>query len=132
MRSITGCGLSFAMALSAGMFGTPLRAQVLYGSIVGEVVDTTGAVVPAASVRITRQESNQSRESTTSSNGDYNFPSLPGGTYDVVISGQGFQTFTLKGVAVAAGQVARVDATLRIGAISETVSVTADAAVLQT
>src|SRR5437667_12418698 len=101
----------------------PARAQVLNGSIVGQVADTSSAVVPGATVRITHRETNQSRESATNAAGDFTFPTLPGGSYDVVVSKAGFQTFTAKGVAVTAGQVARVDAELRIGNIPETIPV---------
>jgi hypothetical protein len=87
--------------------------------------------VPGATVRITHRKTNRSRVATNTA-GDYSFPTLPGGTYDVLISKPGFQTFTAQGVAVTAGQVARVDAALHIGNISETVSVNAEAAMLQT
>src|SRR5262245_8464207 len=93
----------------------PLHAQVLSGSIVGQVADASGAVVPEASVKITHRETNQGRSSTTGANGEFSFPSLPGGTYDVVVSKAGFQTFTAQAVAVTVGQVARVDAVLRVG-----------------
>src|ERR1043166_488231 len=129
MRTITTFVWTAVLTL---MLVVPSHAQVLYGSIVGQVADTTGAIVPGAAVKITQRETNQSRESTSGVTGDFNFPSLPGGTYDVVVSKQGFQTFTSKGVTVAAGQVARVDAALHVGGVSETVTVSSEAALLQT
>src|ERR1043166_1865285 len=104
------------------------RAQALFGSIVGQVSDTSGAAVPGATVRMTHRETNQTRSAITNASGDFSFPSLAGGSYDVSASKEGFQTFTAQGISVAVGQVARVDAILRVGAISETVSVSADAA----
>ena len=98
-------------------------AQVLSGSIVGQVLDTSNAGVSAASVRITHRETNQSRSTVTSAYGEYAFQSLPGGAYDIVISKEGFQTFKADSVALTVGQVARVDASLRVGQVSETVSV---------
>lgn len=132
MRTITMFVLAAVLIVSGTMLAPPANAQILTGSIVGQVADTSGAVVPAASVRITHKETNQTRQATTSDSGDYNFPSLPGGTYDVLVNKEGFQTFTAQGVALSVGQVARVDAALRVGLISETISVSGEGAVLQT
>lgn len=125
MRTVTSSFLA-----SAGF--QPASAQVLFGSIVGQVSDTSGAGVPDATVRLTHRQTNQTREATTNASGDFSFPSLAGGAYDVTVSKQGFQGYSAQGISVTAGQVARVDASLKVGAISETVSVVADAAVLQT
>src|SRR5258705_6396361 len=132
MRKIVTLVGAAALSLLGATFIRPAHAQVLTGSMVGEVVDTTGAIVPDTTVRITNRETNKSRSTATNSSGDYSFPSLPGGSYDVVVSKNGFQTFTAQGVTVTAGQVARVDAALRVGLISETVSVSGEAALLQT
>src|SRR3954453_20327856 len=120
MRTITALCLTGILGLS---LITPAQAQVLNGSIVGQVADSSSAIVPGATVRITQRETNQTRVATSSSAGDFNFPTLPGGVYDLVITKDGFQTFSARGVDVTAGQVARVDAELRIGSVSETVSV---------
>jgi hypothetical protein len=129
MRTIT----TFVLAIVLGMMSVaPAQAQVLFGSIVGQVADASSAVAPGATVRLTHRETNQQRVATTNASGEYFFATLPGGTYDVVIGKEGFQTFTAQGVTVAVGQVARVDAALRVGAVSETVSVTGESAVLQT
>ena len=57
-----------------------MDAQALYGSLVGNVVDETGAVVPGATVAITQKETNQTREQPTAVNGTYAFPNLAPGT----------------------------------------------------
>src|SRR5438094_5766939 len=69
MRSIAKFVLPAVLGVYVMMLAAPSRAQVLYGSIVGQVVDTTSAIVPGATVRITHRETNQSRESVTSANG---------------------------------------------------------------
>lgn len=107
-------------------------AQALYGSIVGNVTDSSNAAVPGATVRITHQETNQSRQSVTNEVGGYNFPTLPGGSYDVAVSKEGFQTFTRRHVVVSISSVVRVDATLQVGAVTESIQVAAQAATLQT
>ena len=132
MSTITRFVLAAVIGIIAIRFIPPALAQVLYGSIVGQVADTSNAAVPDATVRITHRETNQSRIATTNEAGEYSFPTLPGGAYDIVVNKEGFQTFTAQGVSLAVGQVARVDASLRVGAISETVSVQAEAAALQT
>src|ERR1044071_712243 len=118
LRRIVPC----AVLAAAILISIPARAQVLNGSIVGQVLDTSNAGVPGATVRLTHRETNQSRMATTNTSGEYSFQSLPGGSYEVAISKEGFQTFHAQSVALTAGQVARVDAALRVGAISETVS----------
>jgi hypothetical protein len=129
-KPVLVCALLCALCLE---FAAPhASAQVLYGSIVGDVTDVSQAAVPGASVRITHRETNQSRVATTNDGGVYSFPTIPGGTYDVTISKQGFQTFTERDVEVAVDKVVRVDARLPVGAMTETVQVTGAAATLQT
>ena len=65
-------GLMILAAVNAG-------AQALYGSLVGNVVDETGAIVPGATVTITQKETNQTREQSTPANGAYSFPNLAPG-----------------------------------------------------
>src|SRR6185369_4702109 len=79
----------------------PLRAQVLYGSIVGSVVDAAHASVPGAKIKVTSPTTGQSRESVTDAAGTYTFASLPADTYDVSISAPGFQLFKVNSVLVA-------------------------------
>src|SRR3954447_22718627 len=96
----------FLQAAVLAVFTTvPLRCQVLSGSIVGQVLDSTSAGVPGASVRLTHRETNQSRATTTSSAGEYSIQSLPGGLYDIVITKEGFQTFKADAVPLTVGQV---------------------------
>src|SRR5689334_20642708 len=80
-------------------------AQVLNGSIVGQVLDTTDAGVPGATVQLTHRETNQSRMTATNASGEYTFQSLPGGSYDIAITKEGFQAFHAQSVALTAGQV---------------------------
>src|SRR6266566_4062837 len=110
----------------------PADAQVLYGSLVGNVRDPSGAAVPGATVSATQQETDQTRSTTTNQTGEYSLTTLAAGTYVVRISAQGFKTSSRTGVQVAINSVTRVDATLELGAVSQSVEVSAAAAVLQT
>ena len=99
-------------------------AQALYGSLVGNVVDESGAVVPGATIAITQKETNQTREQPTAVNGTYAFPNLAPGTYDVVVTLPGFRTFASRDITVNVGAIVRVDAKLALGTLEESVVVT--------
>jgi hypothetical protein len=110
----------------------PAQAQVLYGSIVGTVVDPSQSGVPEATVTITQRETGQSRTATTGVSGAYSFPTVPSGTYELQITKDGFRTFKQSEVVVTINSVTRVDVTLNVGAVTESVVVTAAGAALQT
>jgi len=107
------------------------NAQALYGSLVGNVVDETGAIVPGATVTIAQEETNQKRQQITPENGAYSFPNLAPGTYDVVVALSGFKTFSTRDIAVRIGAIVRVDAKLALGSLEESVVVTGNATILQ-
>jgi hypothetical protein len=111
---------------------TVADAQVLYGSIVGNVNDPSEAPVPGALVTLTSKATGQSRQATTNESGTYSFATVNTGTYDVKVTKEGFQTTTLPSVVVTINSVTRADLNLKIGAVSETVSVTSEAPSLQT
>ena len=77
-----------------------LDAPVLYGSIVGNVRDASGGVLPGATVAITHNETKAKRETVSDAAGAYRFPTLQPGTYTVVVTMTGFQTFTRNEVPV--------------------------------
>lgn len=107
-------------------------AQVLYGSIVGNVVDSSGGALPGATVTITHLGTKATRETVTDNNGRYQFPTVQPGAYSVVVRMSGFQTFTRNEVPVTLNTVARVDIALKVGALQENVTVSAETPVLQT
>ncbi len=107
-------------------------AQVLYGSIVGTVTDSSGSVVPDAAVKAKNIETNETRTTTTNQSGVYTLSTLPAGTYTVEVSKQGFQIFAANHIALAMNATARVDATLVVGSQTQTVNVTAETAQLET
>ena len=121
--------LSALMLLAVPGVGT---AQVLYGTLVGNVKDPTGGVIPGAMVSVTQTQTDLNRQVKTDSRGDYTVSTLSAGTYTIRIEASGFKTFSRPDVAVAINTVTRVDAALQVGAVSQTVEVNASAAVLQT
>jgi len=123
---------AFVVFLLAWSAPGRLQAQVLYGSILGNVVDPSEAAVPDATVKITHVETGLSRSTTTSATGAYSFPTIPAGTYELRIAKPGFQTHSRTGVQVTINTITRVDVTLATGAVAESVQVTAETAALQT
>ncbi|HEY2103034.1 MAG TPA: carboxypeptidase-like regulatory domain-containing protein, partial [Chthoniobacterales bacterium] len=93
------------------------------GAITGTVHDSSGAVVPGATVTITSRAGGNDRTLTTNSDGDYLAAGLPGDTYDITVTATGFKTFKAKGVALRVAQEARVDATLTVGQLATEVVV---------
>src|SRR5215470_2872794 len=107
-------------------------AQTLYGQIVGNVRDSSEAVVAGAAVTAVNVNTNQSRQAVTDSVGSYSLPTLEAGTYTVRVSKEGFSTASETNVVVSINTVTRVDIGLKLGATTETVNVTAETAALQT
>jgi hypothetical protein len=108
------------------------HAQVLTGSVVGNVTDASGAVVAGADVTLRNVDTNDTRHTTASGSGAYSFESVPPGTYEVRVAKNGFSQQVLSGVIVSVNTVARANAALTVGAVTQTVSVDATAAQLQT
>ncbi|MCS6953042.1 MAG: TonB-dependent receptor [Bryobacterales bacterium] len=107
-------------------------AQVLYGSIIGNVVDPSEAAVPGATITIVHKETGVTRTTTTDLSGLYHFPTVPSGTYDIRVTKEGFQTYVQSDVVVPINAVTRVNIALKVGAVTETVQVAATTAALQT
>ncbi len=118
--------------LTCLLAASPAYAQMLYGSIVGRVLDPSNAPVPSAEVKIKQRETGRERASSTNDAGVFGFATIASGMYDVTVTKQGFQSYTAEGVAVAVDQTARVSVELRVGNVSESVQVTAQAPDLQT
>src|SRR5579871_90924 len=87
-----------------------LAAQTFRGTILGTVTDPSGAVVSGAKVVVRNTGTGLTRTVQTSSDGTYNVPELPIGTYSVTVSQTGFQTFVASGVSVTIAAEKRVDA----------------------
>ncbi|HTZ60406.1 MAG TPA: carboxypeptidase regulatory-like domain-containing protein [Acidobacteriaceae bacterium] len=101
--------------------------QVTTGTILGTVRDSTGAVVPGATVTITDTAKGTVSTYTTDSSGDYNAPFLIPGTYSVVVEKGGFKRAVSNNVVLDVDQHARTDFTMQIGQAAETVEVTSAA-----
>lgn len=128
------CGLAAALVLvMVGLLGgMPAQAQTSYGSVVGTVTDSTGAIVPGAKVVLKNTETNATQTAMTGSAGNYSFVNLKPDKYDLTITKRGFQSMTQSGIDVQVGGATRMNVTLKVGNVSQTVTVTASRAGLQT
>jgi hypothetical protein len=86
------------------------------GSITGTVKDQSGAAVPGATVVISSPERGINRQMVTNSTGEYNESALPSGSYNVIVTANGFKKYEAKGVTLDVAEKARVDIALEVGA----------------
>ncbi len=129
MRDLRWIGkILLGVVLSAGMaFG-----QLVSASIVGSVTDASGGVVVGAKVTLTEIETGVDRSAVTNASGNYSFVNLPPGKYRVTVENPGFKKEVRGGIDLDVNQTARADVQLSPGNVTETVEVTAEAAVLKT
>ena len=106
-------------------FSIPATAQTILGSITGTVKDSTGAAVPGAAVAAENIATGLAVKTTTDGKGLYSIPSLPAGTYRLTFKKEGFDAETHTEVPVNGDRTTTVDGSLKIGAVSTAVEVTA-------
>jgi trimeric autotransporter adhesin len=107
-----------------------LLSQSFYGAIRGTLRDPGGHAVPGAKLILTDENTNLSRVTVTSAEGDYAFNQVVPSTYSVTAEMAGFKKFQRKGIVVATQEQIPLDLTLEIGDITQSVEVTADAAMI--
>jgi hypothetical protein len=116
----------------AALFSLAAFAQSDRGVITGSVSDSTGAGVPGASVAAIHMATNVEYPTSSTVSGDFTIPALPAGNYRLRVSRDGFKTSLHESVALAAGGEVRLNVTLEIGSLTESVQVTAAVEQLQT
>src|SRR5690606_36556767 len=124
--------LGTAILCVALVAARPAPAQEYRGTVAGQVTDEQGGALPGVAVTATHIETGTASTSVTDSSGLYSFPLLPPGVYSVAAELSGFQRMVRDRVTLGAGQRAVVDFQLAIGSVQESVTVTAEAALLQT
>ncbi|HET7106450.1 MAG TPA: carboxypeptidase regulatory-like domain-containing protein [Candidatus Acidoferrum sp.] len=117
--------LIFSSALS-------LRAQTTNGSIEGSVTDPSGGAVAGASVTARNLDTGLTQATTTTQAGIYSLPNLPPGRYTVTVEAPSLKKHSQEGVTVTTGTAIALNIPMQLGAVSESVTVTADASQLQT
>src|SRR5580765_2274226 len=107
-------------------------AQAVTGTILGVITDSTGAVMPGATVTLNNTGTGLVRAVTTDANGEYTAPSLPTGKYSVKAELSGFNTVTVPDISLGVDQHFRVNMRLEVGAVEESVTVTGQSPLVQT
>jgi hypothetical protein len=107
------------------------QSQSINGTIRGTVMDSTGAVLPGATLTITNLATGFSRQTKSGSDGAYVLPNLPVGAYSVLAENTGFASLTQKGVSVEAGSSVTVDVSLKTGSVATQILVVGDAPILE-
>jgi len=124
---------SFSAALlSVFVIASPSLAQLPTGTILGTVRDASGGVIPGATMTATNTETGLLRTTVSSDDGSYRLAALPVGRYEVRASLDGFRTAVRDGITLSVTQEAVVSFTLEVGGLAETVSVTAEASLVNT
>ena len=120
------------IALALFVFAAGTLAQEFRASISGTVTDPSGSPIPAARVTVTSVERNTSQGVETNEAGRYSVQFLLPGQYTVSVEKQGFKRAVREGIAVSSSDRAGIDIALELGALAESVTVTAEAPMLQT
>jgi hypothetical protein len=109
-----------------------LAAQVTSGTVVGSVRDSSGGVIPGATVTLVSATRGTTIDTTTNENGDFTFPNAPGDTYTVRVTMDGFKTLERQNVPLSPGdRVVVPTLTIEVGQLNETVTVVGDAPLIQ-
>src|ERR1700730_17564506 len=133
MRQIPRLGWLLPLLIMATMFSLSNQsvwAQANRASITGTVKDSSGAVVSEVEVIATNKGTNEATKTVTNQDGIYVIPNLFPGQYSVEFRRDGFETIVRPAITLESTQVARIDAALKVGAVSSSITVTSDAPVL--
>ncbi len=120
----------FSLGIFAALSAAPLCAQT-FGEITGHISDPSGAAVPGAAINLTNVATNALRSTASTDAGDYTFPSVAPGIYSIKVEHTAFKTATSNNVEVQVQQTVRLDFTLQVGQLTETVEVSSSAQMLQ-
>src|SRR5438876_215429 len=107
-------------------------AQLPTGTILGVVKDSSGAVIPGASVTITNIDTSLTRTGASTEDGSYRFPALPVGHYRLDVMKEGFSALSRTGITLEVGQEATIELILEVGSPGQTVTVAEEAPLVQT
>ncbi|MGC1359761.1 MAG: carboxypeptidase regulatory-like domain-containing protein, partial [Silvibacterium sp.] len=120
------------MALVAIAFAVPAWAQFTTARLNGTVVDSSGSAVVGASVKVNQVGTGYTQSTASGASGEFLFPSLPVGSYQITVTMTGFNTYTQNGVALATNQTVTVPVQLKVGSVAQKVIVTENATMVTT
>src|SRR5437867_4584531 len=115
--------MTVMIALLLSLTAPQLYAQYTTASMAGNVADPSGAIVPDAKVTARNTETGFEQTISTEASGTFLFPRLPVGTYQLRVEKPGFSTYVQEGITLTVNQSARLSITLKVGELSERVTV---------
>ena len=124
--------LSAVLLVTLSFFPRAVVAQAIYGTVTGQVEDDSGAAVPGATVALVNEDTGLKLEGISDESGSYTIRNVTAGPYTLRASLQGFKEYVQTGIPVTPAGIIRVTARLEVGALSESVTVTTEAALLKT
>ena len=123
---------SILSLLALMIVGMSVEVYAQTAQITGRLSDSSGAVIPGARVGVTNEKTGIGRETVSNNEGYYTIPLLPPGEYRVSVRKEGFKPLVQVNVVLNVEQVARLDFTMQPGELSETVTITSDAPLMNT
>ena len=129
---LKGMSTAFFFALILSLSSLPLLAQMQFTGVRGNVEDETGARVTQVEITATEESTGLTRTTISNELGIYELGGLPPGTYTVSAELAGFKTYANSGIIIYAARPRRVDITLEVGEIQDTITVEEMAAVIET
>src|SRR5579884_1098881 len=131
-RHVAGGLFAIAIAIS-GAFSIRLNAQgATSASVLGTVTDSSGAVIPNATVQVTNTATGQTQQAPTDAQGRYTVAELPVGSYEAQATAQGFQTVIRRGITLTVGAQVVVDFSLAVGQAQQTITVQGEVSQIDT
>jgi hypothetical protein len=124
---LLGVAASMMMLLKPVM----VLGQAVNGKVIGNVSDSTGAVIPNVEITVTNDDTGARLVTNSSDSGVYVFDSLSSGMYTLTAKASGFADYTVTNIRVSVGQVGRIDLVLKVGNVSERVNVAAVAPMVE-
>jgi hypothetical protein len=132
-RMTRGRVVAYLMVLLVATLGAfPAAAQFTTASLGGTITDPTGAAIAAAGIIVRNTATGVTYSTTSQTSGEYKFPALPVGTYELTVTKSGFETYVQTGIVLTVNEAATQAVVLKVGQVTERVTVTADAPLVTT
>jgi len=129
---LTAWRLTVLVPVIVVMISAPAATQSFYGSLITVTQDAQGLVIPGATVVLTNTATNERHDGVTGVDGTYRFVNLVPGTYRLEVELAGFQRYVRDQIVVNVQSTPRIEATLQLGSLEETVLVSGESPLLQT
>src|SRR5262245_34297707 len=121
----------FAIVVLTSLWALPAYGQSDRGAITGTVTDSSGAIIIGAKVTITNLNSGETRVAATTAEGYFTFPELPANLYRLMVEAKGFKIAVVENIQIGVQTTRRADVRLVAGEVSESVTVSAGASLIQ-